>query len=286
MAVNSRIERHGESISHERHGIACVVTTMHPRDLVRRLLPASVRRRLLRWTRRPGVGRVDLGRLRRLRPISVDWGGDRGRPLDRRFIESFLERHAGAIRGRVLEVGDSTYTRRFGGERVERAEVVHAPPIDSNPESDRKNEIDYVADFVDAPELPSDAFDAVICTQTLQLVADPDAAVATLHRILAPGGTLLVTVPGTSPLEVDAEGRWLDRWRFTRHGLRTLLERRFSTHEIPEAIQVEAFGNVLTSIAFLHGLAEEELDENELDHRDPRFDLLVAARATKTGGEP
>ncbi|MEM8929884.1 MAG: methyltransferase domain-containing protein [Acidobacteriota bacterium] len=242
---------------------------MRPFDLVRQLLPKPVRRRLLRWTRRPSVGRVDLGQLRRLKPISRDWGGDRGRPLDRTYIEQFLAEHADAIRGRMLEVGDATYTHQFGGDRVERAEVVTAAT---------GTEADYVADLVDAPELPSAAFSGIVCTQTLQLVRDPIATVATLHRILEPGGVLLITVPGASPLEIDADGRWLDRWRFTRHGLRTLLETAFE----PSSIEVVGYGNVLASIAFFHGLAGDELSDEELDHRDERFDLLVAARAVRS----
>jgi SAM-dependent methyltransferase len=239
------------------------------RRLARRLLPKKVRRALLRATRRPPVGRVAFGELRRPAPISRDWGGDRGSPLDRHYVEAFLAEHAGDLRGRVLEVGDATYTRRFGGAAVTRSEVVHAPPGAPG--------ADYVADFADASELPSGSFDAVVCTQTLQLIPELDAAVATLHRILKPEGVLLATVPGISQLEVDADGRWLDHWRFTRHGLRTLLERRFA----PASVAVRGYGNVLASVAFLHGLAEEELTGEELDHRDPRYDLLVAARAVK-----
>src|SRR5690348_8634455 len=37
-----------------------------------------------------GVGRVNFGDLRRLKPISVVWGFDRGRPVDRYYIEQFL----------------------------------------------------------------------------------------------------------------------------------------------------------------------------------------------------
>ena len=50
-----------------------------------------------------------------LEPVSRSFGFDRGTPVDRRYIEQFLARHAAAIRGDVLEVGDDGYTRRFGG---------------------------------------------------------------------------------------------------------------------------------------------------------------------------
>src|ERR687895_460818 len=86
---------------------------------VRRLLSVSARRRLRRLGAWPPVGSLRLGSLRRVTPISRNYGFDRGTPIDRHYIERFLTRHAGDVRGRVLEVGDDEYTRRFGGERVD-----------------------------------------------------------------------------------------------------------------------------------------------------------------------
>ena len=63
----------------------------------------------------PAPGTRQYGSLRRLTPISDRWGLDRGTPVDRHYIEHFLGQRAGDIRGRVLEIGDYAYTRRFGG---------------------------------------------------------------------------------------------------------------------------------------------------------------------------
>ena len=59
----------------------------------------------------PPVGTVRRLGLRRTEPISRAYGFDRGTPVDRHYIEAFLQRHApspdysaGDIRGRVLEV--------------------------------------------------------------------------------------------------------------------------------------------------------------------------------------
>jgi hypothetical protein len=41
------------------------------------------------------------------------------------------------------------------------------------------------------------------------------------------------------------------------------------------------FGNVLSSVALLQGLAAEELTRPELDHEDALYPLLIAARAVK-----
>ena len=57
----------------------------------------------------------NFDRLRRVTPINRDWGSDRVTGIDRYYIEKFLDAHARDVRGRVLEIQDSYYTRRFGG---------------------------------------------------------------------------------------------------------------------------------------------------------------------------
>src|SRR5712691_5482543 len=107
----------------------------------------------------PPAGHVRFGHLRRLAPISRRWGKDRGgQPIDRYYIERFLAAHAADIRGRVLEVGDDTYTRRYGGDGVQEIDVLHAFP--GNPKAT------IVADLAqDDDRLPPAAFDCVILTQ-------------------------------------------------------------------------------------------------------------------------
>src|SRR4051794_27404046 len=72
--------------------------------------------RLLRAGRR-AFSRVPLrfGSLRRLTPVSRHFGYDRGLPVDRHYIERFLEDNAAVVAGHVLEIGDSAYTRRSAG---------------------------------------------------------------------------------------------------------------------------------------------------------------------------
>ena len=67
---------------------------------------------------------VQFGSFRRVTPISRSWGSDRGQPVDRRYIENFLKRHADDKRGRVLEFHNNSYTRLFGGNRVTKSECL------------------------------------------------------------------------------------------------------------------------------------------------------------------
>ena len=204
-----------------------------------------------------------LGSLGSIEPISAAWGYDRGLPVDRWYIERFLDEHRGDVTGRVLEVKDSGYTERFGHGVTERAVL----DIDaSNPRAT------HVADLASGEGLASRAFDCFVLTQTLQYVFEFHAAIATIHRLLRPGGVLLATVPVVSRV---TDPPLTDLWRFTPLGLRQSLAQSFGQ----DHVEVSAHGNVLTQVAFLAGLAAEDLTEDELAADDPRFPLIACARA-------
>lgn len=248
-----------------------------------RRLPPKVRRLISRrYTRLkcwPPVGMVRFGSLRRQTPISRDYGFDRGQPIDRYYIESFLNRHASnsnggrsPVQGRVLEIAEALYAPRFSrpGD-VERLDILDLSP--TNPRAT------IVADLTRAPQLEADAFDCVICTQTIHLIYDLRAAVATLHRILKPRGILLVTVPGISQIcraEMDTIG---DHWRFTSRSVKRLFEEVFCQ----EDVTVQGYGNVLTATAFLYGLCTRDVRNRELAFHDPDYEMLIGVKATKQG---
>ena len=237
------------------------------------MVPASVSRWIARlqsrWPR-AWHGRSPFGSLRRLTPISRQYGFDRGCPVDRYYIERFLECYTDDVNGRVLEIGDSAYTRRFGRDRVTVSDVLHVS--EGNPSAT------VVADLAHGGSIPSDLFNCIIFTQTLQFIYDVRAAVQTLHRILRPGGVCLATLPGISKIETRAWGG--SCWAFTTLAAQRIFEDVFP----PPSVQVESHGNVLASCAFLYGMAAEELSQEELDYRDPEYQVVVTVRAVKTGG--
>jgi SAM-dependent methyltransferase len=226
---------------------------------------SAVWRQRLRRLMRPAW----LGTLRRVTPLSRRWGEDRGTPVDRWYIERFLDAHRADIRGRVLEVKDGGYTRRFGHD-VTALDVLDI--YAANPEAT------IVADLTAADGIPASSYDCFLLTQTLQFIGEPRLALQHAHRILRPGGVLLATVPTVS--RVIREFDYLeDYWRFTTSACRALFAERFGA----TAIDVRGRGNVLVSIAFLAGLAAEELRRRELETDDPDFPLLVTIRAVKSG---
>ncbi|MBI2953360.1 MAG: methyltransferase domain-containing protein [Chloroflexi bacterium] len=244
----------------------------------KRTLPKGARR----WLRHqagtlslsPTVAWIHFGRLRRLTPVSQFAGFDRGQPVDRYYIEAFLARYASDIRGRVLEIGDDTYTRQFGGQQVVQSDVLSPSP--GNPSTT------IIADLTSAEVIPSETFDCVVLTQTLQVIYDMPAALRTVHRILKPGGVVLATFSGISRISRYDMDRWGEFWRVTTLSARRLFEERFP----PTGVEVDYYGNVVSAVAFLHGLAAHELRQEELDHHDPDYEVVITVRATRPAREP
>ncbi len=223
-------------------------------------------RRALKRSRHPAPSGV----ANRIEPVSRVFGLDRGEPIDRHYIARFLAHHAGLIRGRVLEVGDDRYTRRFGAEELEDSRVLRTIP-DDDPGT-------LVGDLTDPESLPEAAFDCFVCTQTLNFVFPLAAAVESIHRVLAPGGVLLATVAGISQISRYDQERWGDYWRFTPRSLETLLAPVFGG-----GVTVEAHGNLLAATALLQGLAVEDLPEATLlDEHDPDYPVTITAVARRS----
>lgn len=222
------------------------------------------------------IGRIKLGSFRRLTPIDRNFGFTRGLPIDRYYIEKFLSRQSEDIQGRVLELGDDTYTKRFNGDRVTKSDVLHSPIGDIG------SLITIVADLTRADHIPSNTFDCIILTQTLLFIYDLPAAIKTLYRILKPSGVLLITVPGISQIIREDMKLWGEYWRFTQQSARRLFESAFPS----ENVEVETYGNVLTATAFLYGLASQELKQSELDYHDPDYEVIITLRAVKPQEQP
>lgn len=236
-------------------------------QLVRRRMPKPLRERLKRIFSRqvPPIGRVQLGDLGRTRPISRHFGYDRGTPIDRYYIEKFLTSHAADIKGRLLEVGDAGYSRRFGSNVVQQ-DILHV--------TDDTGETTIVGDLSQAGTLPSAAFDCMIIVQTLQYIFDLSAALHELWSGLRLGGVALVTLPGVATAD---NSEFTQYWSFTEPGALRLFADVFGA----DNVEVELFGNVFAATCFLQGLAAEEVEPSMLDKTDPRFPTLIAVRARR-----
>jgi SAM-dependent methyltransferase len=243
--------------------------------LAKRLFSPEFRGKVVRFQRKyrlqwPRMGSVTFGDFYRVTPISPVFGIDRGFPIERYYIEKFLEEYSGDIKGHCLELGDAFYIKKFGGDRVSRIDVLHY--VEGN------REATIVADLTCADHIPSDTFDCIILTQTLQMIYDMKAALRHLHRIIRPGGVLLMTSHGMSKIgRRIGRDDWGEYWHITTQSAERLFEETFPGADIA----VGSYGNVLSAMCALHGIVSEEIDKNELDYYDPDFEVIVTARVVK-----
>jgi hypothetical protein len=233
---------------------------------MRRPTLAGARRSLAARARRQVRPRT----LLRAQPVSRQFGLDRGQAIDRHYIEGFLARNSQLIRGRVLEIGDDRYTRRFGSA-VEESEVLHAVPGEAG--------ATLVGDLVTGEGIPESAFDCIVLTQTLPFIFDVRAAVAGCRRALADQGAVLATLPGISQISRYDMDRWGDYWRFTDLSARRLFEEAFGEGNVT----VRTDGNAGAACAFIQGLATEEIPQSLLEASDPDYQLIISVVATRRG---
>lgn len=212
---------------------------------------------------------IQFGDLDRTLPISRKFGFDRGTCIDRVYIERFLAENAGDIAGRVLEVGDDEYTRKFGSDRITKSDILHV-------EGTRRTTL--VGNLETGEGIPDAAFDCAILTQTFHHIFDVASALRSACRLLAPGGVMLTTVPGISQISRFDMDRWGDYWRFTTKSLERLVAATFPRAEI----EVRSRGNVYAAVCLLHGLAAEEIDARKLHDDDEDYQVLLTVRACKS----
>lgn len=205
----------------------------------------------------------------RIEPISRTFGFDRGCPIDRYYINSFLKQNRNAITGSVLEIAESTYSKKFGHD-ISSYEILHYD------DSNRKATI--IGDLTKPEALPEGKIDCFVCTQTLNFIYDVQKAIEGSYKVLKPGGVLLCTVSGISQISRYDMNRWGDYWRFTNLSIRKLMESVFGE----EHVEVVTYGNVLAATAFLQGLAVDDLpNQSLLSKKDIDYQIIIGIKAVK-----
>ncbi len=201
-----------------------------------------------------------------LKPLSKKFGFDRGTPIDRFWIESFLKENKKHIKGVCLEIGDNIYILKFGQRKVITSDIL---------DIDRKNEkANIIGDLRNLKKVIKDnTYDCIILTHVLGMIDDYHSAISELKRILKPGGTLLLTTSCFSP----AYSVKTNFWRFTTASARYVFEKHFSKN----SLKVKSYGNVLAGQCFWVGMSQEELTRDQLEYNDPHFPCVVAVYAIK-----
>jgi SAM-dependent methyltransferase len=233
---------------------------------VRRILPYSGLKSATKRIRRTATRLWARWRLANgITPLSYVWGTDRGLPVHRYYVKKFLNEFHSDIQGHCLEFQDPQYVPQFGFSAVSRLDILHID--DSNPKAT------LVADLTRPNDLPSNRFDCIVCTHVLHVIFDVRRAVSELHRLLKPGGVLLVAVPHISMCGTQ----YHEVWRFTPEGLFLVLAEWFGGR----AVTVRAYGNSLTAAGELRGVIAGEFNKSELETHDDQFAVEVCGRAIK-----
>lgn len=208
--------------------------------------------------------------VRSILPVSRVFGLDRGKPIDRHYIEKFLLANAPLIRGSVLEVGGLDYTRMFAPAALGCARI-----LDYRSARDGST---LVADLSNPDGCPAEIADCFVCTHTFNFIFDVNAAARSAWKLLKPGGTLLATVAAITQISQYDSERWGDYWRFTPDSVQRIFQPVFGSD-----LQIESFGNLAAAIALLRGEAAEDLpDPSLLDNSDPDYPVVIAIVARKS----
>lgn len=201
-------------------------------------------------------------------PVSRYFGYDRGTPIDRYYINNFLKSNQQVITGTVLEIAESTYSKKYG-VNVSNYEVFHV--TDDSPNAT------IIGDLTDLNSIPENKIDCFICTQTFNFIYDFKAAIMGTYQLLKSGGILLATVAGISQISKYDMDRWGDYWRFTTLSVKKVFGEVFGDGNI----QIDFYGNCFAAMNFLRGISVEELSIEKLDVKDADYPLVITVIAKK-----
>ncbi len=212
---------------------------------------------------------VPAGETLAAMPVSRVFGLDRGLPIDRYYIQAFIDSQRDCINGIALEIAEPRYSLAFEGQ-LRGIEILHIDP--------KAKEATIIGDLSRPDDLPKAVANCFICTQTFQFIFDVAAALRGSAQLLRSGGTLLGTFSGISQISRYDMDRWGDYWRFTTASVERLASEAFPGGQV----EVSSYGNLLAAKALLEGLSVEDVsDVRILDHHDPDYPVIIAVRARK-----
>ena len=87
----------------------------------------------------------------------------------------------------------------------------------------------------------------------------------------------LITVPGIKSLCTFDDDNWGEKWSFTKKSLKQIFEPVFGM----ENVQVNSYGNVKISTAYLYGVCAEDLNEKDFDYNDEMYPFILTMKLRK-----
>lgn len=210
------------------------------------------------------VGNADYIKKLECGPVGKLFGHNRGGSVCRYYIEEFLDNNRKLVKGNVLEIGDRTYTEKYGfGEYFS-----YVLQFGTGAQAEGYS---FQGDLTTGKGLRENFFDCIILTQVIDFIYDISAAIENSIKALRKNGVLLVTVSGITPISRSDMDRYGHYWNFTDASLKRLFDRQ------NVECKIQTYGNCKSACAFLQGMSYKELNKEELDFKDEDFQVVLGA---------
>lgn len=136
----------------------------------------------------------------------------------RKLSNKWIRENASHICGKVLSIGSRD---DLDGEGHTYRSYFTSAEEYTTSEPTREFSSDLIIDIRSMPEIRSASYECIFCSGVLEHVDFLEDAVSEMVRVLKPGGKLFLGVPFRQPIHLAPQ----DYWRFTEHGIKTLLHR-------------------------------------------------------------
>ncbi len=155
--------------------------------------------------------------------------------LTRMHLRPFLMRHATSEE--ILEIGGGRATTNHSYEDL----FPKRQTFDIDPE----RLPDVIGDAHSLPFVDA-SIKNILCTEVLEHLHTPQQAVNEMHRVLVPGGTLILTTRFVFPIHDQP----IDYFRFTKYALQQLFKEWEIVEIVPETQTFSAIGALIQRVGF------------------------------------
>jgi SAM-dependent methyltransferase len=210
----------------------------------------------------PEIGMVNWGDLKKSVPVCQAFGMSRGTPIDRYYLNQFIEAIRGEIKGNILEIGGTPKDQDF--YQIKSDDSYQILNLEAGPG------IDIVGDVHNPSIIEPNSIDSIIIFNVLEHCYAPWIAVQNIYQWLKTGGKCFAMVPNA----VRVHRTPVDYWRPLPDGMKWLFK-DFSEQ------QLYIYGNPITVTASHQGIATEELSPEELNTFHPDYPVATCIVAEK-----
>lgn len=207
------------------------------------------------------IGAIDFGDFKRQIPFCPQFGNLRGIPIDRYYLDKFIEAIHNEISGVTLEIaGDKANPERFKLTNVTSYVTLNLEGKDA----------DIIGDAHDPKAVDKGSLDTVLLFNVLEHCERPWVVVENIYNWLKPGGQVFCMVPSAQRVHRQPQ----DYWRIFPDAMNSLFV-RFPRRKL------YVYGNPLTTLAAYYGIAHEELSREELDYYHEDYPVANCIHAQK-----